>query len=179
MKTDMLLSGFGGQGLMSLGKAVATAAIKEGKFATYFPSYGPEVRGGTAYCFVRISDKSIASPLVDNPDVAILLNQQSIDKFKAMFSKKCLLILNSDLVKDKSQIKADKVISIPLNNIALECGNIKCANVVALGALINLKPGILKQSTIIEILKEVFHNNKELLEQNTKALHEGEKHGKS
>ncbi|MFA5272219.1 MAG: 2-oxoacid:acceptor oxidoreductase family protein, partial [Candidatus Omnitrophota bacterium] len=90
------------------------------------------------------------------------------------FSKKCLLVLNSDLIKDKSQIKADKMISLPLNKIALECGTIKCANVVALGALLKLKPGILKQSTIIEILKEVFSNNKELLEQNTKALHEGQ-----
>ena len=160
---------------MSLGKALATAAIKEGKFAIYFPSYGPEVRGGTAYCFVRISDSPIASPLIDSPDVAILLNQQSIDKFKSMFNKKCLLILNSDLVKDKSQIKAEEVISLPLNKIALECGTIKCANVVALGALLKLKPGILKQSTIVEILKEVFCNNKELLEQNVKALHKGEK----
>lgn len=164
---------------MSLGKALATAAIKEGKYAIYFPSYGPEVRGGTAYCFVRISDSPIASPLIDSPDVAILLNQQSIDKFKTMFNRKCLVILNSDLVKDKSKIKSGKIISLPLNKIALECGTIKCANVVALGALLKLKPGILKQSTIVEILKEVFHNNKELLDQNVKALHEGEKHGQS
>lgn len=160
---------------MSLGKLVATAAIREGKFATYFPSYGPEVRGGTAYCFVRVADSPISSPLIDSPDAAILLNQQSIDKFKAMFSKKCFLILNSDLVKDKSQIKTKEVVSLALNKIALESGNIKCANVAALGALLKLKPGILKQSTIVEIIKEIFCNNKELLDQNIKALHKGEK----
>lgn len=158
---------------MSLGKLMATAAIKEGRFTTYFPSYGPEVRGGAAYCFVRISDCPISSPLVDNPDVAILLNQQSVDKFKTMLSKKCLLVLNLDLIKDKSQVMAEKIIYLPLNKIALECGNIKCANVVALGALIKVKPGILKQSTIVEIIKEIFCNNKELLDQNIKALHKG------
>ena len=158
---------------MSLGRALAIAAIKEGRFTTYFPSYGPEVRGGAAYCFVRISDYPISSPLVDNPDVAILLNQQSVDKFKTMLSKKCLLVLNSDLIKDKSQVMAEKIIYLPLNKIALECGNIKCANVVALGALIKVKPGILKQSTIVEIIKEIFCNNKELLEQNIKALNKG------
>lgn len=177
MKVDILLSGAGGQGLISLGKALAIAATREGRFVTYFPSYGPEVRGGAAYCFVRISDKPIPSPLAGNPDIAILLNQQSVDKFRTMFNERCLLVLNSDLIKDKSQIKAEEIIYLPLNKIALECGNIKCANMVALGALMNSKPDILKQSTIIGILKETF-GSKELFSQNVKALHEGAKYGK-
>lgn len=174
MRFNILLSGFGGQGLMSLGKVLAIAATKEGKFATYFPSYGPEVRGGTAYCFVKISDAPIASPLLDVPDIAILLNQQSVDKFQKTLNKKCHLILNSDLIKDKPKFPAAAIIYLPLNKIALECGNIKCANMVALGALINLKPGIIKESTIVDILKDTF-GTKELFGQNVKALHEGER----
>ncbi len=179
MTVNILISGFGGQGLMSLGKLLATCAIREGKSATYFPSYGAEVRGGTAYCFVKISDERIASPLVETSDVAMLLNQQSIELFKKIFNKNCFFVLNADLIKDKSQISKGKIVYLPLNKIALDCGNIKCANVVALGVLIKQMPNLLKQSTIIEFLKEVFHNNKELIEQNIKALYEGEKHGKS
>jgi len=179
MKVDMLLSGAGGQGLMSLGKLIASVAVAEGKFAAYLPSYGPEVRGGTAYCFVKISDTPIPSPLVETPDVAILLNQQSVDKFKKIITKKCILILNSDLTANKPLLPAAKVFYLPLNKIALECGNIKCANMVALGALINFKPDILRRKGIINFLQEIFGTNSLLIDTNIKALTKGEEAAKS
>ncbi len=174
MKIDILLSGAGGQGLMSLGKLMANVAVKEGKFSTYIPSYGAEVRGGTAYCFVKISDTPIKSPLVETPDVAILLNQQSVDKFKKIFTKKTIAILNSDLMADKPAGLSGKIFYFPLNKIALECGNIKCANMVALGALISHKTGILRREGIEDFLKEVFGENKLLIDTNVKALARGE-----
>jgi len=179
MKVDILLSGAGGQGLMSLGKVIAAAAILEDKFTTYFPSYGPEVRGGTAYCYVKISDKPIASPLVETPDAAIILNQQSLDKFKNQLDKNCTLILNSDLIQDKPNLSAKKIIYLPLSKVALKCGDIRCANVVALGALIHLKPGILKQETITGILKKIFIANSSMLNINIKALSIGLEAAKS
>ena len=174
MKIDILLSGAGGQGLMSLGKVIAAAAIKENKFATYFPSYGPEVRGGTAYCYIKISDAPIASPLVENPDVAIILNQQSLDKFRNQLDRECVLISNSDLIQNKPSLTAKKIIYLPLSRFALECGDVKCANVVALGVLICLKPETLKQETIIGILKEIFSTNNSMLNINIKALSKGQ-----
>jgi 2-oxoglutarate ferredoxin oxidoreductase subunit gamma len=174
MKVDILLSGAGGQGLMSLGKLIASVVVAEGKFATYIPSYGAEVRGGTAYCFVKISDAPIRSPLVDSPDVAILLNQPSVDKFKGLLTKKCIVILNSDLMVNKPKISAGKISSLALNKIALECGNIKCANMVALGALIKFSPAILKREEIISFIKGVFGDNRPLIDVNIKALARGE-----
>jgi len=173
MKVDILLSGAGGQGLMSLGKVIAAAAILENKFTTYIPSYGPEVRGGTAYCYIKISDVPIASALVETPDAAIILNQQSLNKFKNQLDKNCTLILNSDLIENKLNLSAKKIVYLPLNKIALECGDLKCANVVALGALIYLKPDILRQETIIGILKEIFSANNPMLNINIKALAKG------
>ncbi len=164
---------------MSLGKLIAAAAILENKFTTYIPSYGPEVRGGTAYCYVKISDAPISSALVENPGVAIILNQQSLDKFKNQLDKNCILILNSDLIQNKPHLSAKKIIYLPLSKIALECGNIKCANVVALGALIYLKPGILKQETIIGIIKEIFISNGPMLNINIKALSRGQEAAKN
>ncbi|MDD4955019.1 MAG: 2-oxoacid:acceptor oxidoreductase family protein [Candidatus Omnitrophica bacterium] len=173
MKVDILLSGAGGQGLMSLGKLIANVAVAEGKFAAYLPSYGAEVRGGTAYCFVKISDTPIQSPLVTEPDVAILLNQQSVDKFKKIITRKCTLILNSDLMIEKPRTPAAKMFYLPLNKLAIECGNIKCANMVALGALINFKPDILGEDGIINFLKEIFSSNTLLIDTNVKALSKG------
>jgi 2-oxoglutarate ferredoxin oxidoreductase subunit gamma len=174
MRVDILLSGAGGQGLMSLGKVIAAGAILENKFTTYIPSYGPEVRGGTAYCYIKISDAPIASPLVENPDVAIILNQQSLNKFKNQLNKNCTLILNSDLIENKPNLSAKKIIYLPLSKIAMECGDVKCANVVALGALIHLKPDVLKRETIIGILEEIFSANNPMLNINIKALAKGQ-----
>ena len=172
-KTEILISGFGGQGIMSLGKFLAKAALKEGKHTTYFPSYGAEMRGGTAHCCVKVSDSPIASPFQDHPDLALILNQPSLDKFRKKLKKGGILILNSDLVTNKFSFNNIKGVSLPLNKIALDCGNIKVANVVALGALLFLDPSIFKKETLIKALKETF-KNQNTLNQNLKALDKGQ-----
>lgn len=157
---------------MSLGKALATAALMQGKHPIYFPSYGAEVRGGTAYCFVKISDETIGSPLIEKPDIAIILNQPSLDKFEKDLKTSCLLIANSDLITRKIVRKDIEVVLAPLNTIALDCKNSKVANTVALGILIALRPQLLKKETILKFLEQTFPPG-ELLEQNREALNKG------
>ena len=172
METKILISGFGGQGLMRLGKILAKAALSENKHTSWFPSYGAEMRGGTAHCFVKISDSPIASPFIDYPDIAVILNQPSLNKFKKRLRRKSLLILNSDLTSSSFYSKDVKIISLPLNKIALECGNTKVVNIIALGALLALKKNFLKKQTIIKVLKETF-NQKDILDANLKGFHRG------
>jgi len=178
MKISILISGFGGQGSMSLGKFLARAALKEQKHTTWFPSYGAEMRGGTAHCFVKISDLPIASPFVDSPDLAIILNQPSLEKFKNKIKQKTLLIFNSNLIARDFIPKGVKNIGLPLNEIALDCGDIRVANAVILGILVFLMPDIFKKSTIISGLKEAFAD-KSILDKNLKAFAKGEVYVKS
>jgi len=172
MVTQILISGFGGQGMISLGKILAKSALLEGRFITGFPSYGAEMRGGTAHCFIKISDSYIASPIIDSIDIAVILNQPSLDKFKGKLKKGNTLILNSDLITDDSSSTGIKKISLSLNKIALSCGNIKVANIVALGAIIASFQKFLKKETIIKVLKQTF-TDKSVLEQNLKAFSKG------
>ena len=173
MEAEILISGFGGQGIMSLGKFLARAALAEGKYTTYFPSYGAEMRGGTAHCCVKISDSPIASPFQGRPDVALIFNQPSLDKFKKKLKKGGILILNSDLVSGKFSFDNIRGASLPLSKVALECGNIRVANVVALGALLSLDPGIFKKETLASALGETF-KNQDTVNQNLKALDKGQ-----
>ena len=172
-ETEILISGFGGQGVISLGKFLAKAALAEGKHTTYFPSYGAEMRGGTAHCCVKVSSSPIASPFYGHPDIALLLNQPSLDKFKKEVKNGGIVILNSDLISAKPSMDNIRVVSLPLNKIDLDCGNIKVANVVALGALLSLDPGIFKKETLANAVKETF-NNQDTIDQNLKALNKGQ-----
>ena len=177
MKLKILISGFGGQGLMSLGRVLAKIALRVNKHTTWFPSYGAEMRGGTAHCFVKISDSEIGSPFIEYPDIAVLLNQPSLNKFKNKLKKESLIILNSDLISSEPALGRVKKISLPLNKIALSCGDIKVANIVVLGLLSSLKPNLLKREVAVEILKEMF-GYKGILDKNLKAFQKGEELGK-
>ena len=158
---------------MSLGKILARIALKMNKYIVVFPSYGAEMRGGTAHCFVKISDSSIASPFIECPDIAIILNQPSLDKFKKKIKRESFLILNSDLINDNFSPKGVKKISSSLNKIAMECGDIKVANIVVLGILSCLNPNFIKKEVAIEVLKEMF-GHKGMLDKNLKAFRKGE-----
>ncbi len=173
MKVDILISGFGGQGLMILGKILAKIALRTNKYTTWFPSYGAEMRGGTAHCFVKISDSEIASPFIEKPDVAVILNQLSFNKFKDKLKKETFLVLNCDLINDEASLKGTRKISLPLNKIALECGDIKVANILVLGLLSSLEPEFIKSEVAVQILNEMF-SHKGLLEQNLKAFYKGQ-----
>src|SRR6056297_2781993 len=108
MKIQILISGFGGQGMMKLGKILAEIALLQNKHTSWFPSYGAEMRGGTAHCFVKISDRHISSPFIDSPDIAVIFNQPSLARFKKSFNHKTTVILNRDLIQNAQLAKVGK-----------------------------------------------------------------------
>jgi 2-oxoglutarate ferredoxin oxidoreductase subunit gamma len=177
MNTQILVSGFGGQGMMRLGKILAEIALCQKKHTSWFPSYGAEMRGGTAHCFVKISNRPISSPFIDSPDIAVIFNQPSLAKFKNNFSGKTKVILNTDLIKKEHLPKIGKKISCPLNKIAFSCGNIKVANIVALGIIFSLDKKLIKKQVIRSVLRKNFSGKKKL-QQNLEAFSKGENYGK-
>jgi len=171
-KVDILISGSGGQGIMSLGKIIAKIALLEDKFITWFPSYGAEMRGGTAHCFVRISDKEIASPLVERPHIAIIMNQPSLDKFFSCILEGGILIANKDLIFKIPQRKDVNIYLFPFTSISLKLDNPKGANIVALGVLWSIKKDLFKEENIKKILREYFQD-KDILNKNLQAFYKG------
>ena len=156
---------------MLLGKILATAAMKENKHVTWLPSYGAEVRGGTAYCMVVISDKEISSPRFNKADTLIIMNTPSLEKFKSRITPGGLLLLNASLAGGA----IDKIRSLrhPFTDIAISLGNIKVANMVALGCYIKNKKIVNRQS-VIKVIEEIAPPDKKgLVEINKKALSAG------
>ncbi|MFP4589144.1 MAG: 2-oxoacid:acceptor oxidoreductase family protein [Candidatus Bipolaricaulota bacterium] len=129
-----IAAGFGGQGVILAGKTLARAGMEKGLEVTWLPSYGPEMRGGTANCTVIISRNLIGSPVVDQPSVLLALNQPSLDKFGPTVSEGGRIILNSALIEETPQLEGVQAHPVPLNDIAAELGNQQVINMVALGA---------------------------------------------
>ena len=140
METSIIISGFGGQGTLFAGQVLAYAAMDNGKQVTWIPSYGPEMRGGTANCTVVISNEEIGSPIVRNPDVALILNLPSLDKYDSLIKPDGVLIANKSLVNRQSKREDIQSVFIPANEIAEEIGNQRLANMVMVGGMIRLKP---------------------------------------
>ena len=133
---EMICAGFGGQGVLTTGLIVAHAAMMIGREVTWYPSYGSEMRGGTANCTIKINDTPIASPYSKHPDVVCALNAPAIDKFEAAIKPGGYLFVNSSLVPDGRTYRSDiKVLKVPMSEIAAEQGNPKGANLVLLGAV--------------------------------------------
>ena len=173
MLERIIISGFGGQGVMLIGRLLAYAGMIEGKKVAWMPSYGPEMRGGTANCTVLISSNEIGSPIVSHPKILIAMNQPSLDKFESNVSKDGLIILNDSLIKREVKRNDVNVIKIPADDIADKLGNSKAANMVVLGAYVE-QSGIVKMDTIFKALEEVLTGrNKKLLELNKEALKQG------
>lgn len=172
MKQEIIISGFGGQGVMLAGTLLCYAGIKEGRFVTSFPSYGAEMRGGTANCQVIISDCHIGTPIVYNPDTLISFNKLSFDRFYSKVKNGGIIFVNSSLhtppKKDDTPI-----FEIPANNLAEECGSVLTLNIVMLGAFIS-KTALLKLESIIDSIPEVLTEKKKHLWQlNKKAAEAG------
>lgn len=174
MIQQVVIAGSGGQGVMLLGKVLAQSAMLEAKQVTWFPAYGAEVRGGTSYCMVTIADREIGSPYVSQADILIILNQPSLGKFKDLLRPGGLLIINSSLVRLKGCGKA-RILEFPFSDIALKLGNIKVANMVALGCLV-AGENIVKANNVIKVFKAMAPaGNPGILEINRRALEEGMK----
>ena len=166
----VIIAGSGGQGIMLIGKILAQAAMREGKFVTWLPAYGAEVRGGTAHCMVVISDSEVGSPHIKKADTIIIMNQSSLAKFKSRLKNNGLLIINSSLAKVGPDVKA---IKHPFTDIAVVLGNVKVANMVALGCYLGNKK-IVDVKNILSIIKEMAPaDKKELIQVNQEALYRG------
>lgn len=167
------LSGFGGQGIVSAGVLLAYAGMIDNKNVSFFPSYGAEMRGGTANCSVVISDDIVASPVVTTPDVAVVFNEPSFAKFEPLVKKGGVLIINKSLINSKSNRTDIKVIEIPLNEIADKLGNSKVINMIALGLLAKVT-GAVSLNSLQKAIPSVYKKLKpELIELNKRAIVEG------
>jgi len=173
MTHQIIMAGFGGQGVMAMGKILAEAGLKEGKNVSWLPSYGPEMRGGTANCNVIISDEPIGAPTVTEATEAIVMNRPSLDKFEKDVIPGGHLFINSSLIDRKANRDDINVYYIPANEIADELGTGKVANMVMLGAYIKVTKAA-KEETIMEYIAEVFSGrNADLIPLNKEALRRG------
>lgn len=151
MLTGTLVAGSGGQGVLFLGKLLAQAAMISGKSVTFFPSYGAEMRGGTANCTVVISDEMIGSPIVRTPDAVVVMNEASKAKFEPRLRAGGILIYDSSLIKHPVGRDDLDVLSVPASEIAASIGNNKAANMVLLGALIAREPFLRLEDTLVAL----------------------------
>ena len=171
---QVVIAGFGGQGIILVGKLLAQTAMKAGKEVTYMPSYGAEVRGGTANCVLVIADDPISSPVIDSPDTVIAMNKASLDKFAPKIKPNGLLIMNSSLI-DKAPKLDDsiKVVKIPADQIAVDLGGVKVANMVALGAYLQ-KRGLFGPEAAADCLSDIMAERYHVtIPLNKKALQNG------
>ena len=166
---EVTFAGFGGQGIMTAGQLLAYSGIKAEKKVVWIPSYGPEMRGGTAYCTVVISDIRIGSPIINNPTAICVFNRPSFDKFAPMVKPGGIFIINSSLINVKSDRTDFTQLQIPANEIALKEGNTKAANIAILGAFIGAS-GILEYKIVHDTLIDKLGSKKDLLDSNLRVL---------
>ncbi len=173
METSIIVSGFGGQGTLFAGQVLAYAALDAGLHVTWIPSYGPEMRGGTANCTVVISDEEIGSPIVRNPSIVLALNLPSLDKYEYMIQPEGLMVANASLINREVVRQEIDAIHIPANEIAESLGNMRLANMVALGAMITARPIIPLDAIKKSLEDHLPERHKRLLPANLKALDQG------
>ncbi len=169
-ETSIVISGFGGQGVLFAGQLLAYAGMDNGRFVTWIPSYGPEMRGGTANCTVMVSDEPVGAPVVAQPDIAIVLNQPSFDKYEPLVKLGGLLVVNSSLVVSTAQRTDIDLIYIPANAISEQFGSPKMVNMVAIGGMLAKRP-FLSLDLIKQALRDHLPASKaHLLENNFNVL---------
>lgn len=173
MQIEVIVSGFGGQGALFAGQLLTYTGLDEGYQVTWIPSYGPEMRGGTAHCTVILSDEDIGSPIIREPMVCIVMNPPSMEKYESLVKPGGLLVVNSTLVRRESGRSDIEVVYVPANELAAELGNVKMANVVLLGAMLGTRP-ILPIASIKRTLEEHIPKRRQhIIEPNKRALERG------
>lgn len=173
MEERIIIAGFGGQGVMAMGQLLTYAGMIEDKQVSWLPSYGPEMRGGTANCSVIISSEDVGSPVVIDSNTAIVMNKPSLDKFEDSVLKGGKLFINSSLIDDKAERDDIEVYYIPANDIADELGNIRVANMVMLGAYLESANTVEVESILKAFTKVFGEDKKHLLPINKKAIKKG------
>jgi 2-oxoglutarate ferredoxin oxidoreductase subunit gamma len=173
MESSIIIAGFGGQGVLFAGQLLAYAGMDAGRHVTWIPSYGPEMRGGTAHCVVIISDEPIGAPIVARPDVAIALNRPSFDKYAPLVKPGGLLVANSSLVEVETDRADIDVVRVPANAIAEEWGTVKMLNMAAIGALLAARP-VLPLAALEQALADHLPVSKRrLIDANIQVLRRG------
>ena len=176
MQSEVQFAGFGGQGIMLMGQILAEAAMMEGSEVVWIPSYGPEMRGGTAYCTVVISDKPIGSPIIRNPRHLVAMNRPSLEKFAPFVKKDGVIFVNASLIPvDSGRSDVDEL-RVQIIDIAKELGNLKVANIIALAAFVE-RSQIVSFESLRAAVKKKFELKEKLIPLNMQALDEGRKAG--
>lgn len=170
---DIIISGFGGQGALFAGQLLAYAGLADGLHVTWIPSYGPEMRGGTANCTVIVSEEEIGAPIIRHPSAAIVLNLPSMDKYEPLVKPGGVLIVNTTLVPRASQREDIRVIALPASDIATELGNVRMANLVALGALLKATGIVSLELVMTQLEEHLSERQRKWLEPNKAALLKG------
>ena len=174
MQSEVQFAGFGGQGIMLMGQILAQAAMHQGYEVVWIPSYGPEMRGGTAYCTVVISDRPIGSPIIRNPKHLVAMNRPSLEKFAPTVQAGGTIFINSSIISIDADRDDVDVIKVPIIEIAKELGNIKTANIVALAAFVS-RSQVVDFELLRESVKNKFAKREKLIPLNMKALEAGQK----
>ena len=173
--TEIICAGFGGQGVLTTGLIIAHSAMMLGREVTWYPSYGSEMRGGTANCTIKVSDGAIASPYSKAPDIVCALNAPAVDKFESSIKPGGWLFINDSLVpKDRVYREDINVVRVPMSEIAVECGNPKGANLVLLGA-VAAHTGLFKLDELEEQVTEYFARKGKINPKNSDCLYDGAK----
>ena len=174
MQNEIKFAGFGGQGIMVMGQILAQAAMDGGFEVVWIPSYGPEMRGGTAYCTVVISDRLIGSPIIRNPRHLVAMNRPSLEKFAPTVKSGGVIFINSSIITIDAGRNDVDVISVPIIEIAKELGNVRAANIVALAAFV-ARSEILDFALLKKAVEAKFAQKEKLIPLNMKALEAGQK----
>lgn len=170
MKEEIVIAGFGGQGVLSMGKILAYAALMNDLEVTWMPSYGPEQRGGTANVTVIISDKDISSPIVDTYDTAVILNQQSLNKFESHVKPGGTLIYDPYGIHHRPTRTDINIIEVKAMDATIELGNAKGYNMILLGALLKVKPIVSLDNVLKGLKKALPERHHHLIPANEKAI---------
>jgi 2-oxoglutarate ferredoxin oxidoreductase subunit gamma len=174
MRSDLFIAGYGGQGVLMAGNLISYAAINEGKNVSYFPTYGVEKRGGSANCTVVFADGDTGSPVVGNPSVSIILNQLSYDKYADKVRSGGICIVNSTLVTVSDGCPAGvRLVKVPMNQIAIELGDIRMVNMVAVGAYVALTGALQDESLEKALRKTLPERHHKLIPANLNAMQAG------
>lgn len=173
MKEEIIISGFGGQGVLSMGKILAYAGLMNNLEVTWMPAYGPEQRGGTANVTVILSDTPISSPVLDTYDTAVVLNQQSLDKFESKVKPGGLLIYDAYGIHRRPVRTDITVREIPAMDAAVEMGNSKTYNMIVLGAILGMKPVVDVDAVLRGLKKALPERHHHLLPLNEQAIRRG------
>ena len=178
MQREVMFAGFGGQGILLIGKILAHAAMEEGFEVAWIPSYGPEMRGGTAYCLVVISDKLIGSQGIRNPLHLIAMNGPSLEKFAPVVKQNGIILINSSLISFGSGRNDVDELLVPANDIAKSVGSVQAANVVALAACV-ARSNIVDFDLLKKYVRQEFSKKERLIPLNMEAVEQGKKAARS